>query len=104
MSKSYACVLICFISGHLQSSRARKNSNDEVVLTRWWAVVSVVFVALAPFLNSTSRAVCLRSFRRGFERADSEYTDKLQHYTSGHSEYLGLGSTIHTMYTFLHTL
>uniref|UniRef100_A0A672T837 receptor protein-tyrosine kinase n=1 Tax=Sinocyclocheilus grahami TaxID=75366 RepID=A0A672T837_SINGR len=28
--------------------------------------------------------------RRGFERADSEYTDKLQHYTSGHSEYLGL--------------
>ncbi|KAL0978490.1 hypothetical protein UPYG_G00171140 [Umbra pygmaea] len=25
--------------------------------------------------------------RRGFERADSEYTDKLQHYTSGHSEY-----------------
>ncbi|NXN15908.1 EPHB2 protein, partial [Indicator maculatus] len=27
--------------------------------------------------------VCNR--RRGFERADSEYTDKLQHYTSGHS-------------------
>ncbi|RLV93195.1 hypothetical protein DV515_00013544 [Chloebia gouldiae] len=26
--------------------------------------------------------VCSR--RRGFERADSEYTDKLQHYTSGH--------------------
>ncbi|OBS60549.1 hypothetical protein A6R68_08316, partial [Neotoma lepida] len=26
--------------------------------------------------------VCNR--RRGFERADSEYTDKLQHYTSGH--------------------
>ncbi|XP_073512125.1 ephrin type-B receptor 2 isoform X2 [Phyllobates terribilis] len=25
--------------------------------------------------------------RRGFERADSEYTDKLQHYTSGHSTY-----------------
>lgn len=24
--------------------------------------------------------------RRGFDRADSEYTDKLQHYTSGHSE------------------
>lgn len=24
--------------------------------------------------------------RRGFERGDSEYTDKLQHYTSGHSE------------------
>ncbi|XP_072011545.1 ephrin type-B receptor 2 isoform X6 [Engystomops pustulosus] len=29
--------------------------------------------------------VCNR--RRGFERADSEYTDKLQHYTSGHSTY-----------------
>ncbi|PKU38199.1 ephrin type-b receptor 2 isoform x1 [Limosa lapponica baueri] len=29
--------------------------------------------------------VCSR--RRGFERADSEYTDKLQHYTSGHSTY-----------------
>ncbi|XP_062449623.1 ephrin type-B receptor 2 isoform X2 [Rhea pennata] len=27
--------------------------------------------------------------RRGFERADSEYTDKLQHYTSGHSTYRG---------------
>ncbi|KAK3536278.1 hypothetical protein QTP86_001380 [Hemibagrus guttatus] len=25
-----------------------------------------------------------QSSRRGFERADSEYTDKLQHYTSGH--------------------
>ncbi|NXY45767.1 EPHB2 protein, partial [Ceuthmochares aereus] len=32
--------------------------------------------------------VCNR--RRGFERADSEYTDKLQHYTSGHSTYRGL--------------
>ncbi|NXM21140.1 EPHB2 protein, partial [Ploceus nigricollis] len=31
--------------------------------------------------------VCSR--RRGFERADSEYTDKLQHYTSGHSTYRG---------------
>ncbi|XP_074970313.1 ephrin type-B receptor 2 isoform X1 [Phalacrocorax aristotelis] len=31
--------------------------------------------------------VCNR--RRGFERADSEYTDKLQHYTSGHSTYRG---------------
>ncbi|NWX72457.1 EPHB2 protein, partial [Alca torda] len=31
--------------------------------------------------------VCNR--RRGFERADSEYTDKLQHYTSGHSTYHG---------------
>uniref|UniRef100_A0A663N9F4 Ephrin type-B receptor 2 n=1 Tax=Athene cunicularia TaxID=194338 RepID=A0A663N9F4_ATHCN len=29
------------------------------------------------------------SRRRGFERADSEYTDKLQHYTSGHSTYRG---------------
>ncbi|XP_032247546.1 ephrin type-B receptor 2 isoform X2 [Phoca vitulina] len=29
--------------------------------------------------------VCNR--RRGFERADSEYTDKLQHYTSGHREF-----------------
>ncbi|CAO2589601.1 Ephrin type-B receptor 2, partial [Lemmus lemmus] len=29
--------------------------------------------------------VCNR--RRGFDRADSEYTDKLQHYTSGHREF-----------------
>uniref|UniRef100_A0A8C9PRT7 Ephrin type-B receptor 2 n=1 Tax=Spermophilus dauricus TaxID=99837 RepID=A0A8C9PRT7_SPEDA len=29
-------------------------------------------------------ALCSCSRRRGFERADSEYTDKLQHYTSGH--------------------
>ncbi|XP_058160131.1 ephrin type-B receptor 2 isoform X3 [Dasypus novemcinctus] len=35
-------------------------------------LVAVVVIAL----------VCNR--RRGFERADSEYTDKLQHYTSGH--------------------
>jgi hypothetical protein len=32
-------------------------------------------------------ALCFCSRRRGFERADSEYTDKLQHYTSGHSTY-----------------
>lgn len=32
-------------------------------------------------------ALCSCSRRRGFERADSEYTDKLQHYTSGHSMY-----------------
>ena len=32
-------------------------------------------------------ALCSCSRRRGFERADSEYTDKLQHYTSGHSTY-----------------
>uniref|UniRef100_A0AAY4ERP5 receptor protein-tyrosine kinase n=2 Tax=Denticeps clupeoides TaxID=299321 RepID=A0AAY4ERP5_9TELE len=29
-------------------------------------------------------ALCVCPRRRGFERADSEYTDKLQHYTSGH--------------------
>lgn len=33
-----------------------------------------------------SAALCVCPSRRGFERADSEYTDKLQHYTSGHSE------------------
>lgn len=32
-------------------------------------------------------AVCLSARRRGSDRAESEYTDKLQHYTSGHSEY-----------------
>lgn len=36
-------------------------------------------------------ALCSRSRRRGFERADSEYTDKLQHYTSGHSTYAPWG-------------
>ncbi|EDL80822.1 Eph receptor B2 (predicted) [Rattus norvegicus] len=38
-------------------------------------VIAVVVIAI----------VCNR--RRGFERADSEYTDKLQHYTSGHREF-----------------
>lgn len=38
-----------------------------------------VLVLRTPFLSR----------RRGFERADSEYTDKLQHYTSGHSTYRG---------------
>ena len=36
-------------------------------------------------------ALCSCSRRRGFERADSEYTDKLQHYTSGHSTYTSAG-------------
>lgn len=36
-------------------------------------------------------ALCSCSRRRGFERADSEYTDKLQHYTSGHSMYAPVG-------------
>ena len=36
-------------------------------------------------------ALCSCSRRRGFERADSEYTDKLQHYTSGHSMYTPAG-------------
>ena len=36
-------------------------------------------------------ALCSCSRRRGFERADSEYTDKLQHYTSGHSTYIPAG-------------
>lgn len=36
-------------------------------------------------------ALCSCSRRRGFERADSEYTDKLQHYTSGHSTYSPAG-------------
>ncbi|CDQ56538.1 unnamed protein product [Oncorhynchus mykiss] len=31
-----------------------------------------------------SVSLCLSPRRRGFDRADSEYTDKLQHYTSGH--------------------
>lgn len=47
----------------------------------------------ARFSASISLCTVLRnaflSRRRGFERADSEYTDKLQHYTSGHSTYRG---------------
>ncbi|KAA0707638.1 Ephrin type-B receptor 2 [Triplophysa tibetana] len=43
------------------------------------AVVVIIIVC-----NRTTRAFCLCSSRRGFERQDSEYTDKLQHYTSGH--------------------
>lgn len=45
------------------------------------------------FLGPTGPVLVLRTLflsrRRGFERADSEYTDKLQHYTSGHSTYRG---------------
>uniref|UniRef100_A0A6Q2XVK7 receptor protein-tyrosine kinase n=1 Tax=Esox lucius TaxID=8010 RepID=A0A6Q2XVK7_ESOLU len=39
---------------------------------------------IPPPLWTSSIALCLSPRRRGFERADSEYTDKLQHYTSGH--------------------
>lgn len=39
-------------------------------------------------------ALCSCSRRRGFERADSEYTDKLQHYTSGHSTYTPWGPSL----------
>lgn len=46
---------------------------------RFSASISLCTVLRNPFLSR----------RRGFERADSEYTDKLQHYTSGHSTYRG---------------
>ncbi|NXP76725.1 EPHB2 protein, partial [Ramphastos sulfuratus] len=45
--------------------------------------------------------VCNR--RRGFERADSEYTDKLQHYTSGHSS-LSLGTCLSDSLPHLHAV
>lgn len=60
-----------------------------------WCIFSVdrpggvwsVFLPLpAPSLWTRARVLCLSPRRRGFDRADSEYTDKLQHYTSGHSE------------------
>ncbi|NXC42931.1 EPHB2 protein, partial [Penelope pileata] len=41
------------------------------------------------FLIAVVVIIIVCSRRRGFERADSEYTDKLQHYTSGHSTYRG---------------
>lgn len=45
----------------------------------------------APRGFQVAPALCSCSRRRGFERADSEYTDKLQHYTSGHSTYTPVG-------------
>uniref|UniRef100_A0ACB8EE31 Ephrin type-B receptor 2 n=2 Tax=Sphaerodactylus townsendi TaxID=933632 RepID=A0ACB8EE31_9SAUR len=46
------------------------------------ALVVIVLVCNSPPASRSAR--CSPSRRRGFERADSEYTDKLQHYTSGH--------------------
>ncbi|XP_053256567.1 ephrin type-B receptor 2 isoform X13 [Podarcis raffonei] len=47
------------------------------------ALVVIVLVCNSPSASRSAR--CSPSRRRGFERADSEYTDKLQHYTSGHT-------------------
>ena len=56
------------------------------------------------FCGQAVLQLCVCPRRRGFERADSEYTDKLQHYTSGHSEYSSPLLKIHTHeHTHTHT-
>ncbi|XP_058017323.1 ephrin type-B receptor 2 isoform X3 [Ahaetulla prasina] len=46
------------------------------------ALVVIILVCNSPSAYRSAR--CSPSRRHGFERNDSEYTDKLQHYTSGH--------------------
>ncbi|KAM5162208.1 ephrin type-B receptor 2 isoform 1-T1 [Callospermophilus lateralis] len=64
---------LCFLPAEYQTS-----IQEKLPLVIGSSAAGLVFLIAVVVIA----IVCNR--RRGFERADSEYTDKLQHYTSGH--------------------
>lgn len=67
------------MGGREGEKRGLEDEEGKMPLQCIFSPSGAVLVLRTPFLSR----------RRGFERADSEYTDKLQHYTSGHSTYCG---------------